>query len=366
MVGAKNFWIYEKGLHCFSHFLPAILFFLILVPSLSKAEDPLSKHSDYGMTLSRFDSTYIPNALVERIALYPQESEGSLKKIERAGVLVRYKEAVGTVLMCHGFMCDKFDQGFLRQLFPQGRYNLMSFDFRAHGEKPEGQCCTLGRDEALDVAAAARFLKSHPDLKDKPLFVYGFSMGAVAAIEAQAKDPSLFKAMILDCPFDSSENILKRSIDRIKFSMFGYEFSMPGKAILQKYAFHPYVQASVKAILKAVSVLDPRNINMFVHPITPVKSIEKVSVPSLFISCKQDDKVSIDAIKTMYNGSSALYKTLWLTNGRGHFDSYFYNPEKYTAAVRSFLDQAIEGSLYTAKKQEIIEDIDDHVVARRG
>lgn len=329
------------------------------------APKPLASRNEYGTTVSTFDDAYIRDAIVEKIAFYPQEFEGSAKRIERSGVLVRYKDAVGTILMCHGFMCDKYDQGFLRRLFPRGKYNLMSFDFRAHGEKSEGQCCTLGRDEAFDVIAAARFLKNNPELKNKPLFVYGFSMGAVAAIEAQAKDPSLFKAMILDCPFDSSENILKRSLDRIRFSMFGYEFTMPGKDILQKYAFHPYVQTLVKAFLRAVSNLDPRNINMFVYPITPVKSIEKISVPTFFISCKRDDKAPVEAIKTIYNGSSAQYKKLWITNGRGHFDSYFYNPEKYTEAVRTFLDQAVNGSLYTVHKQEIIEDIEDSPLARR-
>ena len=97
----------------------------------------------------------------------------------------------------------------------------MTFDFRAHGEHCDGQRCTFGRDEHLDVITAAHFLKNHPHLKNKPVIVYGFSMGAVAAIEAQAKDNSLFSAMILDCPFDSSENIIKRSLESMQFTFFG-------------------------------------------------------------------------------------------------------------------------------------------------
>ena len=52
----------------------------------------------------------------------------------------------------------------------------MTFDFRGHGKNNEGQYCTFGRDEALDVIAAVKFIKSDPELQKLPLFVYGFSM----------------------------------------------------------------------------------------------------------------------------------------------------------------------------------------------
>lgn len=320
----------------------------------------------YGSTISS-DDTYIKGAIAEKVTLYVQENSLSDKKIERNGLLIRYPNAVGTVVMCHGFMCDKYDQGMLRGMFPAGKFNVLSFDFRAHGENTKGQCCTFGRDEAYDVISAAHFIKNHPQVKDSPLFVYGFSMGAVAAIEAQAKDPSLFKAMILDCPFDTSENVIRRGLDEVKFSVLGYEFNIPGKDILHKYAFHPYVQSLVKIVLKTVAQMDPRNINTFMCPVNPVKTVSQISVPSLFISCKRDKRVSVEAIKSVYNNSSASYKKLWLTNGRWHFDSYFYNPEKYAEVVVNFLDLAREESLYTTHKNEIVEDIEDYVrEPRRG
>ena len=74
------------------------------------------------------------------------------------------------------------------------------------------------------------------------------------------------------------------------------------------------------------------------YPINPVESIRKLHVPCFFIHCKNDEKVSVDAVKTVYEGAGTEYKMLWLTNGRRHFDSYFYNPEKYIKEVRSFID----------------------------
>jgi pimeloyl-ACP methyl ester carboxylesterase len=294
---------------------------------------------------------------VEFIQFQTPLHEKSNETITRRGILIKNKDAVATVVLAHGYMCDKFDVGFLRNMFPYGKFNFLSFDFRAHGEDSKGQQCTLGRDEALDVISAAQYVKKIPDLKDKPLFAYAFSMGAVATIEAQSKEP-IFDAMILDCPFDSTETILKKCVDNIKISIFGYQFNIPGKTLLQKYAFHPYVQSIIKILLKTVTNLEPRRVETSVYPVYPVKSIANVKVPCFFIHCKRDEKVSVDAIKSIYASASGP-KMLWLTNGRRHYDSYFYNPELYIEKVRSFFDQVLVGKWKNNKEQYVIEDADD-------
>ena len=72
----------------------------------------------------------------------------------------------------------------------------------------------LGRDEVLDVISAGEFLKQDPRTQGKPVFVWAFSMGAVAAIGAQAQRP-LFEAMILDCPYDSTENLVHTALNKV-------------------------------------------------------------------------------------------------------------------------------------------------------
>lgn len=329
---------------------------IFAAPEVPTAADFLSAANPYGSSLGCAGCDEgIEGATVERVMLYPRQNMTSAETIKRMGILIKYKDAVATVVMCHGFMCNKYDQGFLRQLFTRGRYNILSFDFRAHGEINEGQVCTFGRDELHDVYAAAQFVKNHPDLKNKPVFVYGFSMGAVAAIEAQAHDGSLFDAMILDCPFDSSANVIRRLLERVKFSVCGYEFGLPCCGILQRYAFHPYVQACIKNVLKTVGHMDPRGTVTHLCPVNTVESIKKIKVPVFLINCKNDIKVPVEAIKALYNYCSSLHKLLWITNGRCHFDSYFYNPEKYTERVRGFLEGYLSG-LQEKKYQQVIED----------
>jgi len=298
------------------------------------------------------------DGVVEKVLIYPQIEDGSLQKIVRKGVLTRCKNAEATILLCHGFMCEKYDIAILRQIFSRRRFNVMIFDFRGHGENADGQHCTFGRDEALDVIAATNFIKSHPALKDKPVIAYGFSMGAVSAIEAQARDSSLFDAMILDCPFDSTENVLKRGLANVKFRFFGYQFSIPCRTILERYAFHPYVQSLVKAILKTVAQMDPQDVHINMCRINPVKTIQHIKVPCFFILCKNDEKVSVQGIKSVFH-NAAGHKRLWLTQGRRHFDSYFYNPEKYTQKIRTFLNHVLAGKYKNGPIRAIIEDDDE-------
>jgi len=60
-------------------------------------------------------------------------------------------------------------------------------------------------------------------------------------------------------------------------------------------------------------------------------------------------------MKAMFYASPAQYKLLWLTHGRHHFDS-ISNPERYVSYISDFLAKATDGSLYTTRKQLIIDD----------
>jgi pimeloyl-ACP methyl ester carboxylesterase len=192
-------------------------------------------------------------------------------------------------------------------------------------------------------------------------------MGAVAAIQAQANQTmmphentqpkKLFDAMILDCPYDTSENVLKQALENFKITIFGYTFDLPGRKFLEKYAFNPYVQSFLKAALRTVAHLDATRTNTFIHPVKPVDSIKHVDIPCLFIHCAYDEKVSVQAARNLY-ANAAGYKRLWITQGRGHFDSFFYNPEKYVFKVQRFIEQFLNRELEKKElQQKILSDV---------
>jgi pimeloyl-ACP methyl ester carboxylesterase len=304
---------------------------------------------------------YDQHAYTERrIVFTAQESETSKKLISRTGMLLLRPKARGVVFIMHGFMCEQRDIRFLRFLFPD--FHVLTFDFRAHGADSLGQSCTFGLNEAYDVIGAVNAVKALPEMKNLPRIAYGFSMGAVATIMAQAKDKTLFEMMILDCPFESSCKVIERGIDKLKISLFGHDIAFPGKNVLKRHAYHPYVQGMLKWWLKTIAKLDTTAIDTCIIPFSPAQEIKKITIPVFIIGCKLDDKAPVDAVRAVYKAAGG-YKRLWLTNGRCHFDSLFYNPEGYISNVQHFIDSVLSGAIKRKPQHEIIEDPEENAVA---
>jgi len=295
-------------------------------------------------------------SITEHVVFAVQKNDVSPEQLRRPGILILRPKARATILMCHGFGCDKRDIAFLRIMFPE--YNIMTFDFRAHGAYCEGQYCTLGKEEAFDVVGAAQFLKQYDKTKNQPVMLYGFSMGAVAAIEAQAKNPSLFKGMVLDCPFDSVQSLIRRGLDQLKITVFGYEIPIPGKSLLEKGAFNQYTQPLVQALLKIFAGFDAKRTSVAAHHVHPEESIKKITVPCFFIHCKNDEKVPVAAIKTVFNNAGTDHKQLWITGGRRHFDSFFHEPDRYIRKVQKFFKRVLAQAYTELSKDKVIDDSD--------
>ena len=57
------------------------------------------------------------NGSMEAVSFSSKNSPAGHEQIRRTGFLVKRNKARGTVLMCHGFMCDKYDTSFFRMIF---------------------------------------------------------------------------------------------------------------------------------------------------------------------------------------------------------------------------------------------------------
>ncbi len=294
------------------------------------------------------------NSIEEKVQFLSRENVDSDNKILRNGIIVKRPRAKATILICHGFMCDKFDISFLHVIFKD--YNTMAFDFRAHGQDVKDQCCTFGRNEAYDILGAVNFIKNDPDLKNLPIIIYGFSMGAVASIIAGSIEKDLCNAMILDCPFESSDKLLERSLGKIKFSIFGYEIGMPGSNILKSYAYSPYVQSAIKTILKSLANIDSTQINTYMQPIYPEEAIKYIKKPVFIIGCTKDDKAPEEAVRSIYNGAKG-FKRLWICNARRHFDPIFFKMSEYIKKVNKFIKLCLSDNVNNKKPAKIKVDL---------
>ncbi len=113
------------------------------------------------------------------------------------------------VILLHRFGADRSHLLNLGvKLSESTNFTVLMPDMRGHGENPLVIHSSFGGCEADDTNAAIDYLRSLRSPEDLPLVgtdigIYGLEMGAIAAVAAAAKDPSV-KALALDsAPYDS-------------------------------------------------------------------------------------------------------------------------------------------------------------------
>lgn len=125
----------------------------------------------------------------------------------------------GTILYCHGNL-ESIEPYWERvELLYRAGYNVFIFDYEGYGMSG-GECS----EEALyaDGRAALNYLRSRPDVDQSRIVVYGWSLGAVVAIDIAARE---FRPRVLVCesPFASGEALVQS----------GTLIDIPGNAVLK-------------------------------------------------------------------------------------------------------------------------------------
>lgn len=107
-----------------------------------------------------------------------------------------------TIVICHGAGASKGNFiWFLTPLAHRG-YNLVLFDFRAHGGSG-GRLCTYGIHEKNDVLAVVEWSKTAKASQAEKIVGLGSSLGSMALARAAAEDARI-DAIVLDSPFTSA------------------------------------------------------------------------------------------------------------------------------------------------------------------
>lgn len=227
------------------------------------------------------------------------------------GVLVRRKNASGTVVFCHGFRQDKEKMARYADLFPD--YNQLFFDFRASGVS-DGTYSSVGCYEYHDVIAAVNFVKN-ADLDGlKPLVILGVSMGASAAIKAAKYHPDIADALILDSAYANLYDTI--------MNVFGKVSGLP------MYPFFPVMMWMFSRSWGSEAV-----------DMVPEEYIEKLEMPALIIH-------SVTDAFTLPEHSMRLYAKVGGRNSKSRFwvgppakHGYLYDtyPEYYASKIRRFM-----------------------------
>jgi len=107
--------------------------------------------------------------------------------VRLSGWFIPARNAVGGVILCHGFPSNRAEMLPVARLLAAAGMHLLLFDFRALG-RSEGNLCTIGFHEVRDLLGAVDYMTKRPEMAGLNVGVFGNSMGGAVAIMAAAED----------------------------------------------------------------------------------------------------------------------------------------------------------------------------------
>jgi uncharacterized protein len=295
--------------------LPVSFFSLIIVTffAFKKLVLPHDKVLSNGTTVSRV-SQGLREELLKRDDLIPV-SFNSKDGIRLSAYFVKREAAIGNVVLCHGYQSSKEFLGNIIDMLPG--YNILLFDFRAHG-KSAGRFRTLGCHEYKDLFAAVDFLKSktRPQnvfSKRLPLYIVGISMGGSVAIDAASRKADLCDGLIVDSSFANLTSVV--------YNAFKIKSGLP------KYPFVP-------VLIRVVNFVTSSNVGK----VSPLDLVKKVEQPIFFIHSCVDDIVDPRDTLKMYSNSKNEKSKLWISPICIHARLHRTLPDIYKKKINKFLN----------------------------
>ena len=224
--------------------------------------------------------------------------------------------SVNTVIAIHGYTSSRWDEAYMKpviRILARNGFNVLAFDFRAHGES-EGKYTTLGVRELRDYRKIISWLKNNYPNKAKKVGVIGYSMGGAVAIMLAATENKI-DAVVADSPYMDIIASGKRWIKRMK---------QPMRSLL--LAVYPLI-VSFASHIAGMDTDELRIINY----------ADKVNKPLLIIAGRRDDLVSINEIGSFFQRAKAHGKLveLWIS-GSPHVRTIVDEPEEYEKRIVSF------------------------------
>jgi uncharacterized protein len=186
--------------------------------------------------------------------------------------LIPAPNSKGTILLFPGNLASKSKQLLtLAQMFYHLNYNSLLVDFRGIGGS-SGNTTTLGIQESRDVATAMQYI--HQTQSQRPIILYGVSMGSAAILTAIAQEQITPDAIVLELPY-------ARLIDAVRSRIKNTH--LPTFPMTELLLFWGGIQ---------------HGFNGFAH--NPVDYARHVKCPTLILHGKQDKWTSLAEINEIF------------------------------------------------------------------
>ncbi len=220
-----------------------------------------------------------------------------------------------TIILCHGLGSGKANMIRVARLFVPRGYNVLLFDFRAHGGSG-GQLTSFGDLERRDVLAAARWVKSNRPAQSNKLFGIGASMGASALIMGATESPSgeVFDAIVVYGTFD--------------------DLGALGRRISENNFPPPLSWVAGRVGIPLASIQVGRNLSDF-RPADRVADL--FPRPILVIHGQEDEIIPFPHGQRLFNAAWEPKRQLWLPRGD---HNQILESDDVAETVRRFLESA--------------------------
>lgn len=213
----------------------------------------------------------------------------------------------------HGYRGSAiFDMSIMGQFLQNEGYNVILVDQRAHFHSG-GHTITYGIRERRDVLSWIKYANERFG-SDKPIYLFGISMGATTVVMASGLNlPDNVKMICADCPFSSPRDIIYYVAKRW-------------------YKFPNLLWALIRAsALVYGHLIIPRNI-------TAANAVKNTNKPILLIHGEADYFVPKEMSEKIKQSNPDCVE-LHTFPGAYHGVSYFADPERYISIVRDFIER---------------------------
>ncbi|MDD3159927.1 MAG: alpha/beta fold hydrolase [Candidatus ainarchaeum sp.] len=184
----------------------------------------------------------------------------------------------------------------------QANYNIITFDFRNHGEsqKANNGFTGLGLFEWQDIIGVLNYIETDSKLKSKKISFVSHCLGANSTIIAMSKYPKKFKnvtCLALIQPV--SGDVLTKCLLESKYPLFKSRYENINKASKK---FTDY----------------------YLEDMSPKEYVKDITVPVLYAQVKNDPWTKNSDIEEFYNNTKSKKELFWIKGNLERFDGYNY------------------------------------------
>ena len=195
--------------------------------------------------------------------------------------------------------------------YKQAGYNVLAIDNRSHGLS-DGRINNLGLKEYKDILAWGKFL--HDECGIEEVVMHGICIGAATALYALTDKscPEYMSALVADGMYaDFTDSFINHMIER-------------------KKPLFPFTQE----VMGLIHLMSGRSVSKH----APIRYIDKLKKPILFLYSKEDTSSTPDKGQLLYDTANTDKKLVWFEKGM-HSHLRINAVEQYDRAIIDFLEE---------------------------